>query len=103
MGIAKQRVAKGLAFFNRVAKAFNREQPTIAGDFDVGFIGRPVLAEKDCYPGHAIVAYDADFALPPAGHGGDHRSDTRLWKIHILDRLIRDFQSVLYAQFDVMH
>ncbi|MBZ9933811.1 hypothetical protein LB570_27350, partial [Mesorhizobium sp. BR1-1-5] len=40
-------------------------------------------------------ADDADFALPPSGHGGDNRRDARLGKIDMLDRLIRDLPAGL--------
>ncbi len=59
------------------------------------------MAEKDRNSCHAVVADDADLALPPPGHDGDHRSDTRLWKIHMLDRLIGNLQPGFDIQFDV--
>ncbi|MER9432325.1 hypothetical protein [Mesorhizobium sp. M0408] len=101
VGIAKQRLAKGLACCNRSAKVFNGQNPAIAGDLDIGFIGRSVLAEDNGNPCHAIVADDADFALPPTGHGGDYRCNAHLWKIHTLDRLICDLQLVFDVEFDV--
>lgn len=103
VGIGKQRRAKRLALCHLRLKILNRQAPAIACDLDVGLIGRAVLAENDGNACHAIKANDPDFTLPPSSHGGDHRSDTRFWKIHMLDRLIRDLQLGFEVELDMMH
>lgn len=78
MGKAKQLLAKGPALCHHRPKILNRQAPAIAGDLDIGLIGRAVLAENHGNACHTIIANDADFTLPPSSHGGDHGSDTRL-------------------------
>jgi hypothetical protein len=76
-----------------LAQLIGSNAQSISCYLNEGFIGRPVIAEHDRKPGHALTADEPNFELL-VSIGRDNRGKAIFNEIAVLDGFVRHFENM---------
>ena len=100
LDVAKKERSQARKTRHRALKILGMHTPRRACHLHVCFVRRLIITEYKGCSAHSIPANESRFYAAPARHRRDHRRDTVLEEVGVLDRCVRRFQGRPELQID---